>query len=687
MRTYIFAILSFLFITSFSFAQIKSRGVPASPYPFKTLQPDGSQITLIIKGDGVVHWFETIDGYTVLKEKTGWFRYATIDNIGDLVCSNIAVSTSVTNGSSLKTGQNGLKKHLRFSAAQVRRKKINYFGEESRNKSTLKKAFPTSGERKVLLILAEFDDLTHITPQERFNNLMNQQDYAETGSFKDYYLEASYNKLSVTTTTTVWVKVPKNYAYYGKNDDEDNDTNPQEFIRHAVDAAEEAGVDFSQYDNDGDGLVDAVQVIHAGYGEEAGANDNTIWAHAWALGEKWAVKYDGVWINRYVTFPELRGNSGTGTTHIGVICHEFGHGLGLPDYYDTSDEGDYAGDAAGLGDWDIMDSGSWNNYGRSPAHHNAYSKHMLGWLELSEFPQDGDFSINNLAENPEGFIFYSKTENEFFVIENRQKTGFDSYIPHHGMLIYHVDKNYQGWNSNNVNSDPDHEAMDLLEADNNDKLNTRGDPFPGTGNKTVFSDLTTPGSISWAGIKSDIEIKNIREENNIISFNYSNKVAFKYTLKFVIKDAGTPVEGVKVEFRDQTKYSDEEGEIYFYDIVTGDYPYTIYKYGFYSENNNISISGEEEIIEVPVNFIALGVSDKEKLIKIYPNPTSGLVYIDGDFSPMAIIKIVNLKGKILLQKRIKDSVERIDLSNLLPGIYNIMVVDEEKKIIRRIIVR
>jgi len=686
MKTYIFALLYFVFIGSYTFAQTKSRGVPASPYPFQTTQPDGSQITLIPKGDGVVHWFETEDGYSVLKAKNGWFQHASLSNEGDMVCSGVSVSAMKSGSSSLKTTQIGFNKHLRYSSKQIKRKKLNYFGEESRNKSARRNAFPTSGTRKVLMILAEFDDLAHQISKDDFNNLMNKENYNGTGSFRDYYIEASYNQLDVTTITTVWVKVPKTLDYYGKNDEEDNDSNPQEFIRHAVDAAEAAGVDFSQYDNDGDGYVDAVQVIHAGFGEEAGANDNTIWSHAWALNDK-AVKYDGVTINRYVTFPELRGTTGTGITHIGVICHEFGHGLGLPDYYDTSDDGDYAGDAAGLGKWDIMASGSWNNGGATPAHHNAYSKYLLGWLDLKEFTQEGEFSVNNLAQNSEAYRFYSKTENEFFVVENRQKIGFDSYIPHHGMLVYHVDRNHQGWNDNNVNSDPDHEAMDLLEADNNADFNVFADPFPGTGNKIIFSDLTTPGSISWAGVKSEIEISNIAEANNIISFNFSNKKAIMYTVKFLIKDAGNPVEGVEVQFGDQTKRSDEAGEIYFYDIAEGEYSYTIKKYGFYSENNGINVQGENELIEVPVNFLALAVKSVEKEIKIYPNPTTGLVYIDGSFTPSAVVKVVNLKGEVLVQKKMSDSVERIDLGNLLSGIYNVLIVDGEKKIIKRIIVR
>ncbi len=469
------------------------------------------------------------------------------------------------------------------------------------------------------MILAEFDDLAHNVAHNKFNNLMNQQDYNGTGSFRDYYLEASYNKLDITTTTTVWVKVPKEYAYYGKNDEEGDDTNPQEFIRDAVDAAEAQGVDFSQFDNDGDGYVDAVQVIHAGYGEEAGADDNTIWSHAWGLGTSWAVKYDGVWINRYVTFPELRNASGADITNIGVICHEFGHGLGLPDYYDTSDDGDYAGEAAGLRAWDIMASGSWNNGGATPAHHNAYSKSLLGWLALEEFDKNGEFSINNLASYPEAYIIHSKTENEFFVLENRQQKGFDSYIPYHGMLIYHVDKNFQGWNDNNVNSDADHEGMDLLEADNSDVLNYYNDyysdPFPGNASVTVFGDNTFPGSLSWSGEKSDIAINNISEKNNVISFDFRN------------------------------------------------------------------------------TSVVLAVLSEEKTINIYPNPTNGLVYIEGSFSPEAVIKVVNQKGEILFSKKVNnpvegnDAIERIDLGNLLSGIYNILIIEEDKKILKRIIVR
>ncbi len=123
MKTYIFALLYFLFISFYSFAQTKSRGIPASPYPFKANQPDGSLITLIQKGDGVVHWFETSDGYSVLKTKDGWFQYASLNDVGDMVCSGVTVGESTSGVSSLKTAQKRIKKHLRFSSKQIKRKK------------------------------------------------------------------------------------------------------------------------------------------------------------------------------------------------------------------------------------------------------------------------------------------------------------------------------------------------------------------------------------------------------------------------------------------------------------------------------------------------------------------------------------------------------------------------------------
>lgn len=496
----------------------KSRGALMFPHASEISQPDGSIIVLKGNGDGVVNWLSTEQGYTVLKTESGWYEYAVQSSKGELVLSGISVTSSQNSTQELEFfNQHNI--DLRYSKTQIETKKKSYHADGTSKSGA--KAFPTTGKRKVLLVLASFSDKANQLASSVFNNVMNQENYNTTGSFRDFYLASSYDKLDLTTTVTVWVQVSNTHAYYGGNDASGYDQRPREFVREAVDSLEAQGFDFSPFDNDNDGYVDGIQVIHAGYGEEyGGADENNIWSHRWSLGSQ-QVTYDGVTIYDYAIYPELRGTSGTNPSNIGVICHEFGHSLGLPDYYDT-DYGESGGQSFDLETWDMMSGGSWNNSGAKPANHNAYSKSMMGWLTLEELtgPVQGK-TLNNAMENAEACIFHTSTSNEFFVLENRQKVGFDSYIPHHGMLIFHVDKNHYGWSSNDINVDPDHQGMDIEEADNTqNSYSMSGDVFPGSSNVTSFTDETSPGSLAWDGSLTAKPITNISESGNVITFDF-----------------------------------------------------------------------------------------------------------------------------------------------------------------------
>lgn len=517
MKKILFIIASILITVGSIFAQnSKSNGALMFPFATEIEQPDGSKVTLKGNGDAVVNWLSTESGYSVIRSDKGWYEYASIQN-EKLVASGIPVSTNEDTPNELSFFKAN-KTDLRYSESQVLASKSKYYTNTSKSSA---KSFPTTGTQKVLLILASFSDKDSVLPSSTFDNVMNEVDYNGTGSFRDYYLASSYNQLDLTTTVTVWVKVPNTHAYYGANDASDNDTLPREFVRDAVNAAELAGVDFSEFDNDNDGYVDGVQVIHAGYGEEyGGADENNIWSHRWALGSSYAVTYDGVIINDYAIYPELRGTSGSNPSNIGVICHEFGHTLGLSDYYDT-DYDESGGQSFDLGDWDLMAGGTWNNNGATPANHNAYSKSDLGWLTLTELNTPQNITLNNSMENAEAYKITTTTTDEFFVIENRQNIGFDANVPSHGMLIYHVDLNYSGWSSNDINCDPDHQGMDIEEADGTQESGSyEGDVFPGTSNKTEFTDLTTPGSLAWDGSSTSKPITQIVEDNGIITFKF-----------------------------------------------------------------------------------------------------------------------------------------------------------------------
>ena len=368
--------------------------------------------------------------------------------------------------------------------------------------------------------------------QADFNNLFNQVGYTTggaTGSVKDFFSEASYNQFDLTVTVAGPYTASNNMAYYGANDAEGWDLRPDVLVTEAVNAAN-AAVNYANFDNDNDGGVDGVYVIYAGYGEEAGAPANAIWAHAWEISP---VTLDGKTITTYSCSSELRGTTGTNITRIGVICHEFGHVLGAPDFYDTDYETNIEHD--GMGEWDLQASGSWNNSGATPAHPNAYTKvYSYNWASATTLSTAISLTLNNSAQNSGSFYRYNTgTTNEFFLLENRQLVGFDAYVPGHGLLIYHVDGSYisshTGANNINIGSHQGLYPVSAVATTANgvslasaNKVNVTGCPWPGTSSKTSFTDATTPNAKSWAGVNTAKPITTISENTTLktISFDF-----------------------------------------------------------------------------------------------------------------------------------------------------------------------
>mgnify|MGYP006281794821 CR=1 FL=1 len=492
----------------------KSMGMPAYPFPVHIEQTDGSEIVLSGKGNGFLHWYETPEGYTVLRNKKGEYVYAVLNDSGDMMPSDIRVGT--TKGEIPAE----IEKGYRYSEKQIEKFSESYF-EGTATKSN-PNPFPSSGEHDVLVLMASFPDRSSSVTQEDYSNLMNEPDYNGTGSFRDYYLSMSYNNLSLASTVQPWVEVSRNMSYYGANDAEGYDIRPRELVREAVDQVEQSGFDFSQYDNDNDGYVDELIVVYAGYGEQyTGAGDTCIWSHAYSLGDT-SVEYDGVIIDNYLLVSELYGNSGFTINNIGTVVHEFAHSLAIPDLYDIDFEGS-GGYAFDLNFWDLMAVGSWNNEGATPAGINAWLKRYMGWMSFPTIDSLGTYSLNPAINNQEAFQINTPVYNEYFIVANRHPPGLDSYLPGNGMLIYHVDLNYPGWLTGDINVDPGHQGFDLEEADDlRDSLTIAGDAFPGTAGVTVFDSASVPGSRTWNGESSNVSIENISSSGGVITFDLVN---------------------------------------------------------------------------------------------------------------------------------------------------------------------
>ncbi|RPH28089.1 MAG: M6 family metalloprotease domain-containing protein [Bacteroidales bacterium] len=502
--------------------------VIAYPYPVEITQPDGSKLTVLLRGDENVKWAQTEDGYSIMRNSKGVFEYAALDSNNDMVPSGVKAKDQKERGDSEKSFLSKTKKGLFYSKSQTGMMKSISNMVQSKSQ----KSFPTTGSRKLVCILMGFLDKPFTKTQSDFNNLFNQVGYSvdnATGSIKDYYLENSYGQLDLTVTVAGPYTSNNNMSYYGGNNTSGDDKDPKALVTEAVNKAN-ADVNYADFDNDNDGTVDGVYVIYAGYGEEAGASADAIWAHAWGITP---VVLDSKTVSSYSCSAELRGTSGTGLTRIGVICHEFGHVMGAADYYDTDAE--IGGEYIGTGKWDLMAAGSWNNGGATPAHHNPYTKiYDYAWTTATTLISGTNITLNNAEENSNSFYrVNTTTSNEFYLIENRQKHKFDTYIPGHGMIIYHVDGNSIITSGNAINAGA-HQGMYPVcaNAAGNPpnlygEINSSGCPFPGSSVKTQFTDETTPNSKSWAVLNTYRPITTIAENiaNKTVSFTFMGGTA------------------------------------------------------------------------------------------------------------------------------------------------------------------
>lgn len=485
-----------------------AQAVPANPLPATLTQPDNTTIELQLKGDEYFHWLQDLDGFTVIRTQNKEYVYARLNTDNELVPTAFAVG-------SVNPSNAGLKKHALPAKQLLRQLRSSKQPPSASAPSTTAQSaglVQTSGNMNNLVILVNFSDKIVDYNISDFNDLFNQIGYAAdgaAGSVKDFFNEASYNNLNVQSTVVEAVTLDNGYAYYGENDFFEEDKRPREMVEEALAKLQARGFDFSTMDANSDGVVDSLTIIHAGGGEEYSGNDpDYIWSHQWSITSP--VYYDNVQLDEYHTVPARRGfddrSSTWGITRIGVICHEMGHILGLPDLYD------YDYDSEGAGDFCLMAGGSWNgSHGSSPAHPSAWCKADLNWLTPTLVTHDNYYTIPAVENDPNVYKLQGNfPANEYFLIENRQPIGFDTKLPgsQMGILIWHVDENQPD------NDDQAHYKVDLEEASPTQHLeldSNSGDDadYFRAGNAVTFTDTSTPNNRSYSGASLGIDITDI----------------------------------------------------------------------------------------------------------------------------------------------------------------------------------
>lgn len=475
---YIFGIIAALVAGASS-----AFAVVAKPGFIDVRQPDGTLITIRMEGGPRSHNIYDADDRIMRIDERGYYVVADED--------------------------------YKQETAQRNEVKLN---SKRRANGLMTNPFPSTGQHTSLVILVEFpeQEFTIQNPGEFYSRMLNGDtftEYLSTGSARQYFLENSCNQFEISFDIIGPVKLEKSAAYYGENDYWGDDRRAHEMIVDACDILYKEGFDFSIYDKNNDGEIDNVYVFYAGYGEADGGGPDTVWPHSWTMTEAGVSKYYGdLKLDHYACSNELQYQTADGMMPdgIGTFCHEFCHVMGLPDFYST-----IGGGAFTPGTWNLLDTGSYNNMSRTPPALSAFERYAFGWLTPIDVKTRDLVILPPIVESNEAYIIHTDNKNEYFLLENRQQTGWDRYLPNHGMLVWHIDFNQRVWDNNTVNVNPRHQYIDLVEADGIPSNWTRdGDSFPGLYEKTELTPTTTPALVSWSGRPLDVSILNIEEDND-----------------------------------------------------------------------------------------------------------------------------------------------------------------------------
>ncbi len=433
---------------------------PAKPGAFTHIQSDGSKVTLEMRGGERNHSLMTLDGLTVQQTINGDYCYSVGGAVSDVLAHD--------------AGNRGIEEQA-FIIAYRDQMSLRAAGHRAprREESNDNPQVPTLGSPRIPIILVNYTDVKFIdqNPHDTFENQFNVMDY----SCLHYFWDQSRGMFSPQFDILGPVELPQNREYYGGNIrkyGQDVDQQLGTMIFDACNGIED--VNFADYDNDNDGYVDVVVVLYAGVGEAQAwrAVPECVWpcqwdmveAYSWGCSTTGPFQLDGVTIDKFAVFNELDGynNNTTRIDGVGTFCHEFGHCLGLPDFYDT------AGSSYGMSTWDIMATGCYLNNSHRPAGYTSYERHFMGWMDLTAPKANTRYTLKplNSDEGTAVKVVNDANPDEYYLLEYRVHSDWDEYLPAEGIMILHVDYDKMVWDNNAPNNNPSHQRMTLIPADN-----------------------------------------------------------------------------------------------------------------------------------------------------------------------------------------------------------------------------
>jgi len=311
----------------------------------------------------------------------------------------------------------------------------------------------------VAVVLVSFSDCDFSSedPADRYDRIFNEPGYNEgkgPGCVADYFRDQSSGWFRPRFDIYGPVKLAS-----GKT--ENGELGMDAFRNAAKKVVDSLKVDFSPYDWNADAIAESVIFIYAGYGgnEESSVAKGCIWPNTSSFS---SLNAGNVTLYNYSASAEMWSNDKL--CGIGTVCHEYSHTLGLPDIYPTS-----GSEYSVVDEWDLMDGGNFVNSGWCPPCYSPHERMLLGWMEPEELA--GSTAIEQMKPLSEGgktYIIRTSSDKEFFLLENRQWSGWDLRTPGHGLLISHVYYDAFAWSSNTVNNKPDQHRYEYVHADNMD---------------------------------------------------------------------------------------------------------------------------------------------------------------------------------------------------------------------------
>lgn len=476
-------------------------GTAANAVPAKKLQKvitlaNGTQVSVELRGDEYLSWWEGTDG-------TAYRTTATDENVFEAFDLEAQKPAAAARRARAEQGR----------VARLARVKNSLKGADDKMRGLGGDHITYKGVKKGLVVLVDFKNKKFADGHdlEYYKNVINGKDFTNeeegyVGSVRDYFLAQSNGQFELDFDVVGPVTMSKNYGYYGGDSQYQKDDKVYEMIKEACDGIQDQ-VNLKDYDWDGDGEADQVFFLYAGLGQASGGTASTIWPHEselryWPCG---VLSYSTGKINTYACAnelqPETQGSSRYISAGIGTICHEFSHCLGFADMYDTSGGGGY-----GMSVFDVMDQGSYNGNGFVPCNYTAFERIYAGWVEAIELDVPATVKdMKSVSDYGRPFIMYNyKNTNEYFLMENRQNTGWDEGLyGSNGLLIVHVNYVPSRWINNSVNSSKEKiQCCTVVNADGSreisNTLSLQGDLYPyeekGVTMNDEFTDESEPAA-------------------------------------------------------------------------------------------------------------------------------------------------------------------------------------------------